>query len=503
VLARIADGDGDALDGALTSAVSAQLLSETAPGRFRFSHALVRETLYEELSTAQRPSLHWRIGTALEEIYSSDPARLKRRLGEVAHHLLEGAVAGDAEKAVDYAVRAAKGAAAQLGYEEAAEFYERALETLELCERDESRKCELLVALGIAQTKAGKMEAARKTLEVATDAARELDEADLLVQAALRLAYVSEAGGTDERIVEVLEAALDRVGPEDAIERALLLTWLAQEYYWVDPMGRCKELHEEAIEMARRLGDDRTLAFTLSRAAFVEMDPDAARRGVEVNSEVLELARRCGDRELELRSYVLRLTSYIALGDIPAVDRDLDSYARVAAELREPQHLWHVPMLRAMRAMIDGRFEDAERFAVEARAGGERAQEPLAQQFFAVQASLRYRLEGRLEEIAPAVEQMAARYPAIAAWRIATALTRADLGQLDEARADFERIAAGGFAALPFAAPRTRFSARSPAPSATPSAPSSFTRWSSPTADRRWSPAEPRLAGVRWTDSSG
>jgi len=61
----------------------------------------------------------------------------------------------------------------------------------------------------------------------------------------------------------VLQAALDRVGPEDGIDRALLLTWLAQEYYWVDPMGRCLELHEQAIEMARRLGDDRTLAFTL------------------------------------------------------------------------------------------------------------------------------------------------------------------------------------------------------------------------------------------------
>jgi class 3 adenylate cyclase len=59
-----------------------------------------------------------------------------------------------------------------------------------------------------------------------------------------------------------------------------------------------------------------------------------------------------------------------------------------------------------------------------------------------------------LEEIAPAIEQMAVRYPAIAAWRIAAALTRADLGQLDEARADFERLAAGGFAALPFAAPQ-------------------------------------------------
>ncbi len=452
VLAEVAGAERETLEAALASAVSAQLLAESSPGRFRFSHALVRETLYEELSAAQRPALHRRIAEALEDLYSSDPARLQRRLNEVAHHYLEGAAGGDAEKAVDYAVRAAESAAAQLGYEEAVELYERALETLELCERDDERSCRLLVVLGEVQTRAGKLAEARGTLDRAADAALALGSTELLVRAAFGRAYVSEVGGKDDRIVEVVEAALDAVGPEDNLERARLLSWLAQEYFWVDPQGRAKELHDAATEMARRLGDDRTLAFTLSRGAFIELDPEAARNMVAVQTEVLELARRVGDRELELRAHVLRLAGHLGLGDIAAVDSDLESYARLAAELRQPQHLWHVPLLRGMRAMIDGRFDAAEQYAAEARAGGERAQEPLAQQFFAIQAALRYRLEGRLEEIAPAIDQLAARYPAIAAWRIAAALTHADRGQLDEARAEFERIAVDDFAGIPFAA---------------------------------------------------
>jgi eukaryotic-like serine/threonine-protein kinase len=40
---------------------------------------------------------------------------------------------------------------------------------------------------------------------------------------------------------------------------------------------------------------------------------------------------------------------------------------------------------------------------------------------------------------------MAERYPAIAAWRVAAILTRADRGMLAEARADFERLAADDF----------------------------------------------------------
>ncbi len=449
VIARVKDTDLAALEKALADGVSAQLLTEFSPGRFRFSHALVRETLYEELSAAQRTAVHLRIAETLERLYASDPERLQRRLAEVAHHYLEGAAGGEAEKAVDYAVRAARSATSQLGHEEAAELYERAIETLELCERDELRHCELLVALGEAQNRAGKLGEARKTFDRAADAATEIDSTELLVRAAFGMGYASEVGSLDARVVEVLRSALDRVGEGDSVERARLLSWLAQEYLWIDAEGKARPMFEETIEMARRLEDDRTLAFTLSRGAFTELDPEAPGHIIESQTEVIELARKVGDRELELRAHVLRLAGHLALGDIRAVDRDLEAYARLAADLRQPQHLWHVPLLRGMRAMIDGRFDDVEHFAEEARIGGERAQEPLSQQFFGIQTLLRLRSQGRLEEIAPAIEGLAARYPAITAWQIARMLVQAELGQLEEARADYERLAASGFEGMP------------------------------------------------------
>jgi class 3 adenylate cyclase len=448
-LAGVAGAEPEGLRVELSSAVSAQLLAEPSEGSFRFSHALVRETLYEELSAAKRPALHRRIGETLEGRYSADPARLQRHLAELAHHFLEGASGGDPEKAVDYAIRAARSASAQLGHEEAAELYERAIEAAQLSDPDPQRDVELLVALGEAQTKAGKLAEAHGTFDRAAAGARELDSTELLVESASGLAETSEVGQPSEHAREVLEAALEAIGPEDSAERARLLVWLAQEYIWVDPEGRARPMFEEAIEMARRVGDDQALAFTLSRGVFVDLKPDAAQHLVDSQTEVIELARRIGDRELELRSHVQRLAAHLVLGDISAVDRDLDVYERLATELRQPQHLWHVPLLRGMRATIDGRFEEAERFAQEARLGGERAQEPLAKQFFTIQASLRYRLEGRTEEIAPAIEALAARYPAIAAWRIAAIFSHADLGRLDEARVEFERIAADGFENVP------------------------------------------------------
>ena len=37
-----------------------------APGRLRFAHALIRDTLYEELTPVRRPQLHRRAGEAIE-----------------------------------------------------------------------------------------------------------------------------------------------------------------------------------------------------------------------------------------------------------------------------------------------------------------------------------------------------------------------------------------------------------------------------------------------------
>jgi hypothetical protein len=59
------------------------------------------------------------------------------------------------------------------------------------------------------------------------------------------------------------------------------------------------------------------------------------------------------------------------------------------------------------------------------------------------------REQGRLAEVEGAVRGFIELYPAIPAWRGALALLLVELGRPDEARAEFERVAEGGFAAFP------------------------------------------------------
>lgn len=442
--------DPASIDEALGEAISARLMSEPSPGRFRFSHPLVRETLYEEIGPSRRPAIHARIAAALERLFSSEPERLERRLSLIAYHYSMALAAGDPEKAVDYSERAGRQAISRLGYEEGAEHLARALEALNLTDApDANRRCSLMLRLGRAQIQAGHPSEGRRTLERAAHLADEIGDNEKFAKAALGISQTIEPGMPDRDAAELLERALAATPAGDSITRALLTSALAEQQYWVDPQGRSAELHREAVSMARRLGDDGTLARTLSRAISVDLAPDAARRGIETNAEIIELARRAGDRELEMRAYLLRLRQHLVLGDVVLADRDLEAYERLAADLRQPQHLWQVPLLRATRMMIEGRLADAERLAAEARDAGERAGEPLAEQFYVIQLCLSYRWQDRLGEIASAVFDKAARYPAIPTWQVVEALVHYEMGDVEQARARFDRIAEGDFTSIP------------------------------------------------------
>ena len=96
---------------------------------------------------------------------------------------------------------------------------------------------------------------------------------------------------------------------------------------------------------------------------------------------MLELGQATGDRESVLRGHAFRLWGLLELGDLAGVDAELALYARLADELRMPEHTWHTFAWRGMRMLMDGDLAEAERLAGEARRAGDRAEQPLAAQY--------------------------------------------------------------------------------------------------------------------------
>jgi eukaryotic-like serine/threonine-protein kinase len=456
VLDRVCDRPRQEILGVIDQAVGARLVTESQrePGRYSFAHALVRDTLYAEVPTSQRLQINRDIGEALEQIYADD---LDSRASEVAHHFLEAASPGDTGRAVEYAQRAARQATDGLAHEEAASLYRKALDALEL-ERspDPETRFDLLLALGDAQIRAGRLADARATLDTAALEARALGDSDRLARVALSTTLTSEAGVVDESQIALLEDALAAIGEGDSAIRSQLLSGLAQTLYWIDAAGRATELGLESVEMARRVGDPKALATALTRRQFTSgVGREATERRLVESQEMHDLAKRLGDLELELRAHVYRVRDYLELGNIPEVDRNLAAYERLARELRQPQFLWHIPLLRGTRALIDGRFSDAEQLMAEARAGGERAQEPVSAMFFVIQDLLLRRHRGseadreHIRELLPGLGELVERYPTIPAWRCSLASIHAELGNEGEARTVFEQLAGEGFESLP------------------------------------------------------
>jgi predicted ATPase len=275
----------------LDEARSSHLVAQVAGvvGGYRFAHALIREVLYTELPLEARSSLHWQIGMAIEGRGGAQEA------GALAHHFSK-AIGGCTEravrrtciqKAVLHATKAAEQATATHADEEAATRYEQALALLDgWAVQDRQQRCELLLALGEAQTRAGANYAVRsETFHRAAALARELGEPQLLTRAALGLAEWSLTLDAAAAIrVALLREALDAVGPQDSSVRARLLGSLALATYFPDPHVHSVQLSAEAVAIARRLGEPCMIALRSRYNVLSEPTQSAERMALATHS---------------------------------------------------------------------------------------------------------------------------------------------------------------------------------------------------------------------------
>jgi DNA-binding SARP family transcriptional activator len=414
-------------------------------GSYRFSHDLVREAVYAELSEIRRTAMHRRIGDAIEELHASG---IERHLAALARHFLLGARDGrDLAKAIEYAVRAADQATAALAYEEAVGHCERALGALRRARpEDRASECALLLRLGDGHWRAGEVARARDTFLGAAGLARILGEPELLARAVLGFGgglfrdWHTSNPSVSQQLVELLEEALSVIGPEDSSLRGRLLGQLSASLYNATTDDRRDALSNEAVEIARRMDDPDALAHALCSRCLALWSSQHLHERWDLAAAVLELGDQLDSWELRLFGHHHLFVARLELGEVAQAAAQLEAFERIAETLRQPIYLWQAKLFRTLQSLLRGAFQEAEQQALAALELGQRAQDPDAVALFATQIGLLRLEQGRLAEVEPFVHMFIDQEVPDPNWLPIRAFLACALGRMDEGRREFERM---------------------------------------------------------------
>jgi DNA-binding SARP family transcriptional activator len=365
VLARVSDQSVTEVLDALDAVLDAGLVTDdpSLPGRFRFSHALVAETLAEEISASRRARLHAAIVDAVEALRTAD---LDSHLAELAHHALAGALAGTAEKAFGYSAAAADQATMRLAFEDAAEHWSRAVRALELSRPgDRWARYDTLVSLGRAHLGADRIEPAKRALLDAAAVAEGLGDAEAMARALAPLNLptlwpAADYGMPDPSDHACLERAVEAYTDPGTVLRADLLCAFTTSCAYLGDFARTDALSAEALEVARGTGDPSAIIRAAIRRYSLIWIPQ---RLDEQRALADEMVAVCDAHhlpaELTFLGHFARVLHRFAVADLAPGDSEFALARNLAERSNSPAHLTQWGFFEATYLLMLGRFDEA------------------------------------------------------------------------------------------------------------------------------------------------
>jgi tetratricopeptide (TPR) repeat protein len=189
----------------------------------------------------------------------------------------------------------------------------------------------------------------------------------------------------DQEKVAVLESAVEAIGEDDPAARSRLLATLGVELIFGTDWRRCLPLSDEALALARSLGDTETLARVLMARNFPTCAPGLLEERLANTAELLEVVRDVADPALVAEAHLFRSRTAFEAGQLGEADRCITVADRLSAAVGQPALRWRVKYIQGARAVAAGRFGDAERLLGESRELGRLTGQPDADLLFARQ----------------------------------------------------------------------------------------------------------------------
>ncbi len=416
-----------------------------ALGDYEFTHALIRETIYEELPTVDRMRLHSRAGDALVSVHCAHP---ELALTRIAHHYYAAAALGNSDKAVIYALRAADSAVRMYAYEDALLHYDRAIETLERAGlTHDERLAQAFILKGSALRQLGHIPQSIEVLLEAVNQTRVLGSAELLVDVLMLLA-MSSRHLEQQHFVPLLERAMALLPEADSGPRAKALLTLAFAHRTLPDHSRIGVLVDQALDMARRVCDAaaRCACYQLAVMAL-RGNPESLLRRVLVGQEHIAAARSTGSADHLAEAYHWQALNYFESGQLEELEGLLDNYGSLSAA-RIGLHQYQTLAHRVTLALLRGEWPDLEQRIEALLEIGTKTRRDDADGVYGAQMFALNRDLGRLHALAPQIKEMAASATK-RMWEPGLMLICAEIGLLPEARGIFDRLVDQDCRAIP------------------------------------------------------
>jgi tetratricopeptide (TPR) repeat protein/transcriptional regulator with XRE-family HTH domain len=422
---------------ALEALDRARLLVGGAQARYQFPHDLVREVVMSDLSAVRRARVHGRVAAALEQV---PERRREGRAAELAWHWLE---AGDAARALPYALLAGEQAEAAYAHQDAERHYQTARDLAREL-GDQRREAEALEQLSLPMHLLGRFRQALEVLEAALALYQALGEVEGQGRVLARLGHLHVYAGTPtagvarvQPLVAPLCASGLSLSGQAALSAALSrLYFNSAEYRGTRaPYGEALSAAERAEALAEQAQDERLLGQAKSRRGVALLYLEREEEGAQVLEDAVPLLEASGELEAlgvalynisdyyhERGEYALALTGFeragaiaerlgdlagiafqkwkrgeifFALGQWEQAHQDLEQVTTLLPEARRfwPLVMSHLSLGRL--SLAQGQAEAAAEYLQRGLALAERSEQPVFVLLTACAVAERELVEGR------------------------------------------------------------------------------------------------------------
>ena len=433
LLAAVLGEGEDAVLDALDPALAAGLVTEDGPDRFRFAHALVRDAAYGTLTLSRRARLHARAAAAWQDTGAGPQVA-----GESARHWLAAGPSA-AARAWPAAAAAAQQALRVYAHEEARDLLRAALDAQALdATAGWQQRYDVLMTLASACRLAADWEglsAATDEAVAAAEAAGDVERAAMAARGVTDGAVwqARSHGVVHEPAVAALRRALAGLPEGDGDLRCRAMLALASELYYASAPQERRALVDEALAMARRIGDPALLQHALVTAFVATWWPSSAPSRLALVEEAAARARAAGDAPAEATAETLRAAVLGELGRIPEMWVAIRAARSRATPLRMAYLMLVLDAMEAPWLAMSGRSEEADQVLDRlARLFEQTALPQGADGYSGALVAVRL-YQGRLAEVLPRLDELVGRSKLPVAPVVAALLLR--LGLTDEARA--------------------------------------------------------------------